>query len=867
MTVEVAYHKDSTHQQKLECMTYRSMNVWTRWSLVFMMGFALLGILAWEGNARFDTTLISIQATELVSPNEQASGEFGLAVSWVPDVNGDGSDDILVGAPNEEVGSGPTDAGRAYLFDGVTGSLLRTFVSPDERTSGYFGISVAGMPDITGDGKGEVIIGAYGDGVGSGITNPGRVYVFNGATGALIYTLVSPHEDNYGYFGFSVSSVADINGDGYADIVIGAYRENLPSNPTDSGAVYVFSGADGSLLRTLTSPNKETSGWFGRSVSGIPDVNGDGRGDILVGAHQEDPGSSPANCGRAYIFCGATGALLHTLVSPNEQLSGWFGFSVAGIADVDGDGLGDVVIGAPREKTGASPSEAGRAYVFNGATGALIRTLISPNEEDTGWFGYTVSGAPDATCDGLSEIIIGAYREDPGASPSDSGRAYIFNGGTGNLLRTLISPNEQTNGYFGFSVSGVRRISGKSHVVVGARRESVGSGPDQAGRAYIFPVQEGEYQGAPQPPTGVSAQDGVFCDRIVITWNFSSCATAYSVWRNTIDEATTATRLGIVSAAVNTMTDSNVTAGTTYYYWVKAGNQYGASGFSVGNTGWARRRPHAPSGVAATTDGFCDRVQITWSPVSCASAYSVWRSTTNDSATASNLGAVNTTTFNDTTVTPGILYYYWVRAGNSFGASEFTPSVSGSASLRPHAPTGTAATDGAFCDRVRITWSPVSCALAYSVWRSESSDVNTATNLGVVGSTAFNDFTVTSGTTYYYWVRAGNNFGAGPFSASDTGFASLRPHAPTGVSASDGTFCDRVRVTWNAVACASAYSVWRNTTNNSATATNLGAVNTTAFNDTTATPGEVYYYWVRAGNSFGASGFSATDTGFRCIAP
>jgi hypothetical protein len=154
-------------------------------------------------------------------------------------------------------------------------------------------------------------------------------------------------------------------------------------------------------------------------------VNGDGRGDVVVGAYQEDPGGSPTDAGRAYIFDGSTGALLETLASANEELESYFGRSVSGVSDLNVDGSGDVVIGAYNEDPGASPSNAGRAYIFDGSTGALLETFMSPNEEAGGWFGYSVSGVLDVDSDGHGDVVIGARREDPGTSPFEAGRAYI----------------------------------------------------------------------------------------------------------------------------------------------------------------------------------------------------------------------------------------------------------------------------------------------------------------------------------------------------------------------------------------------------------------------------------------------------------
>ncbi|MCA9417540.1 MAG: choice-of-anchor D domain-containing protein, partial [Candidatus Omnitrophica bacterium] len=238
--------------------------------------------------------------------------------------------------------------------------------------------------------------------------------------------LDSPNEEVDGEFGWHLSGVPDVNGDGCGDVVVGARSEDPAGSPTNTGRVYVYDGVTGALVHTLASPNEEPGGQFGNRVSGVSDVNGDGRGDVVVAAYFEDPGASPSDAGRAYIFDGSTGALLHTLVSPNEESGGLFGNAVSGHSDFNGDGCGDVVVGARSEDPGTSPSNAGRAYIYDGSTGALLRTLISTNEESGGQFGVSVSEVPDADGDGLAEPLVGAWHEDPGASPDGAGRVYFF---------------------------------------------------------------------------------------------------------------------------------------------------------------------------------------------------------------------------------------------------------------------------------------------------------------------------------------------------------------------------------------------------------------------------------------------------------
>jgi uncharacterized protein YfiM (DUF2279 family) len=178
------------------------------------------------------------------------------------------------------------------------------------------------------------------------------------------------------------------------------------------------------------------------------------------------------------------------------------------------------------------------------------------------------------------------------------------------------------------------------------------------------------------------------------------------------------------------------------------------------------------------------------------------------------------------------------------------------------------ASDGTYTDRVRITWTVANGATGYQVWRHTVNNSAEASRIGTTTSAAYDDTGAVAGTTYYYWVKAINSTGESGFSASDSGFRALPVTltAPTGVSASDGTYTNMVRVTWNAVSGATGYKIWRSASDNIASGSNLVemALTTTSYDDLSAakTPGMVLYYWVKAVNATGASGFSTNDSGY-----
>ena len=307
------------------------------------------------------------------------------------DATGDGRGDVLIGAWHEE-------PPRVYLFDGATGGLLFAFDAPPDpcQCVGLFGYGVA-MGDVTGSPLAEVVV-----------TGERRTFVFSGETGGLIYNLVG---------GSASVAVGDLDGDGHGDVVSGIENEQVGQG---TGRVYVFSGATGGLIRTIDNPNFSIGG-FGHAVA-LGEASGDGTLDIVVSALGGDTTS-----GVVYLFSGSDGALLRTLNPPNPQPPNppnrlLFGESLAA-GDAGGDGRADILVGAPREDVGGNPDQ-GRAYLFNGANGDLTMTLDSPNAQPGGRFGDGLAMG-NVTGDGRLEAAVGAPDEDAGAS-TDRGRVYLF---------------------------------------------------------------------------------------------------------------------------------------------------------------------------------------------------------------------------------------------------------------------------------------------------------------------------------------------------------------------------------------------------------------------------------------------------------
>ncbi len=338
--------------------------------------------------------------TLLLRINGPAAGErLGGSVGFVSDLNADGKSELLVGAP------GAADsAGKVYLYSGATGTLLFppfTGGAPGDRLGGSVGIFAS---DMNNDGKADFTAGAPGADPG-GRTDAGSAYVYSGADGSPLF-----QKDGFAAgdrLGGSVGitpKATDVDGDNRADFVIGAEGANGAA-----GAVYAYSGLNGNLLfqKTGAASGDRLGGSVG--LTQALDVDADGRADLAAGA----PGTN-ASAGAVFVYSGATGNLLF---QKNGSASGdRLGGSVGIAADVDADGLGDLIAGAP----GATDS-AGAVFVYSGGSGSL---LFQKNGSASGdRLGGSVGIYADAS--GQAHFIVGAPNADPNNNP-DAGSAFVF---------------------------------------------------------------------------------------------------------------------------------------------------------------------------------------------------------------------------------------------------------------------------------------------------------------------------------------------------------------------------------------------------------------------------------------------------------
>jgi hypothetical protein len=393
----------------------------------------------------------------LDDPDSATNAYFGWCVASAGDVNGDGYDEIVIGAPGTDTfGSAFVYYGSASGL--VTASFV-DIDSPVSEAWAGFGESVAGAGDVNGDGYDDIVIGAHN--MANGGANRGSVFVYYGSASGPVTAnpleLENPDNEDGAAFGESVAGSGDLNRDGYDDIVIGA--PGTDNGGSNRGSSFVYYGSASGLVAgsplELDEPDDEDGAEFGLRVAGAGDVNGDGYDDIVIGAHNTNNGGSGR--GSAFLYYGSASGLVAAspleLDDPDNQDSAFFGSSVAGAGDVNGDGYDDIVIGAPG--TNNNGSSRGSAFVYNGSASGLSTAspleLEDPDDEDDSEFGFATASAGDVNGDGYGEVVVGAPHTSNGGTWR--GSAFVYNGSASGLITAspmeLDDPDNQDYAMFG----------------------------------------------------------------------------------------------------------------------------------------------------------------------------------------------------------------------------------------------------------------------------------------------------------------------------------------------------------------------------------------------------------------------------------
>ncbi|MES2642228.1 MAG: MopE-related protein [Myxococcota bacterium] len=368
---------------------------------------------------------VDLSVANAILVGEDASDAAGTSVAGVGDVDGDGWDDMLVGAPGDD--DGGSGAGKAYYLRGSLTGTYDLSVSYGkiigENASDAAGSSVAGVGDVNGDGKADLLIGAPGRS-----SSAGGVYLFTsiagGTTDLSVASAILTGESSSDYAGTTVDGAGDVNGDGYDDILVGAYGDD--DGASSAGASYIFLGPQTGTASLSTADAKRrgvtSSDYAGFAVAGAGDINNDGYDDVLVGAY------GYGSYGIVYVEYGpmsSSGSLSTYADATLSGTIGVYGKTLAGGGDLDLDDYADIVIGNPTDSTDGSNS--GSVSVFLGPVSGA-RTQATADYYISG--GISAAGAGfSAAFTGIdgSDLLLGAYTNSDGGT--NSGAVFWFDGG------------------------------------------------------------------------------------------------------------------------------------------------------------------------------------------------------------------------------------------------------------------------------------------------------------------------------------------------------------------------------------------------------------------------------------------------------
>ncbi len=348
---------------------------------------------------------------------ESPGDEFGWAIAKAGDIDLDGVPDFAVGAPGANSGDG-----SVKFLSGRHGGFIHE-IAPTVAGS-RFGTTVVGGFDVDADGLMDCA-------VASEVPVAGDCTFFFRSLDPLdrafrARTIIGRLANER--WGAAISAAGDLNGDGFADYLVGA-----PSG-SDFGKVRAISGRNGVPLLQLTG--NVVGDLFGVSIAGGCDVNNDGTPDIIVGASNANVSGMAS--GTVQVFSGADGSVLHTW--HGDSAWDFLGTSVSAPGDLNGDGFDDVLVGAPASPT--LSSSAGYARIFSGVDGSILFTFAGGSSQDR--FAQTVAGIGDVNLDSVPDIIVGAPKSDFFLF-SDTGSALVYSGSDGALIYSLqgVLPNQR----------------------------------------------------------------------------------------------------------------------------------------------------------------------------------------------------------------------------------------------------------------------------------------------------------------------------------------------------------------------------------------------------------------------------------------
>jgi hypothetical protein len=466
---------------------------------------AAAGASAPLGLAGFAITSLSDRAA-WTTEGTLKGAKYGYVVASAGDVNGDGYDDVLVGAPLQTQLA--EKDGAAYLFYGSAYGLSSSadWVTGSGYKGSQFGQSLGSAGDVNGDGYDDVLVGAYRYKNGDLDTEEGAAFLYYGSAGGLSKTPVWQVESDqpYAQLGYAVAGAGDLNGDGFDDLAVGA--RYYTDDQDKQGGVFVYFGSKDGPSPTWDRlfSGDQAGAAFGSSLGTAGDLNGDGFDDLVVGAPEFDYEELAA--GAVYVYYGSQ-------FGPgdkwdwraiSDQPEADFGVAVGTAGDVNGDGYDDLIVGAPGYAY--EPATLGSTFVYYGSKDGLPETESwrADSGQSTAFFGLSAGTAGDVDQDGYDDVIVGAYKYR--ADQPDEGGAFVYLG-TPTGLRSYYSwwaVGDKADAWFGYSVSTAGDVDGdgSADVLVGAPNYRIDK--DLMGRAYLYLGGAGD----DPPPTQEPPADG-----------------------------------------------------------------------------------------------------------------------------------------------------------------------------------------------------------------------------------------------------------------------------------------------------------------------------------------------------------------------
>jgi hypothetical protein len=426
-------------------------------------------------------------AAPLFDPQAAAGEAFGSAVARIGDVNGDGVSEYAIGARSDPT-PGVPGSGCVLLYSGATRQPLCRITDPLSQAGFGFLSSVAGGGDLTGDGVPDILVGEPGYTAAGIPGTPGAVAIVSGATCSVVRRCLDPSPSFGENLGYAIAVLPDVSGDGMADLIAGSAAER----------VLILSGSDCSLLQRL-APVPLMDAGFGKVVAAVGDLDADGYADAAVAALEgTHPGGTGS--GRVELYSSRNGALLGTLIDPTAIN---FGTALAGIDDINQDGVPDIVAGGWQ----------GVPVLFSGASRAILSTCGSLSNL------CDVSPTFDMNGDGIHDVAAGRCGA-ASAGLASAGVINVFSPVDCAVLTTMSDPVAASNALLGEQLADVGDLDGdaKPEFLAGAPRQDTAAGVD-AGKAVLFGLEA-----ACSPLClGVACDDGDRCTRDACNPDTGSC--------------------------------------------------------------------------------------------------------------------------------------------------------------------------------------------------------------------------------------------------------------------------------------------------------------------------------------------------------